>query len=61
MDNLTPLESSGSMVLYLVGDVGTGSEVNLGHMCASMYVLLLSSTNLFFFFFTIKVAMRDHE
>ena len=29
MDNLTPLESSGSMVLYLVGDVRTDSEVNV--------------------------------
>ena len=29
MDNLTPLESSGSMILYLVGDVRTDSEVNV--------------------------------
>ena len=29
MDNLTPLESSGSTILYLVGDVRTDSEVNV--------------------------------
>ena len=50
MDNLTPLESSGSIALCLVGDVGTGSELNIKHMCASIYVLLLSSTDLFICF-----------
>ena len=33
MDNLTSLESSGSMVLYLVGDVRTDNEVNVRPWC----------------------------